>query len=707
MNRRENTSFIRVCLKMLSVFVLMFAGLQTVSGQKIKVACVGNSVTFGYGIDHPEQNSYPAQLQQLLGDQYDVGNFGKSGATLLRKGHRPYMEQKEFQAAVDFQPDVLIVSLGLNDTDPRNWPNYRDEFIVDYMALIESIRTSDGSVPELWIGRMTPVFHTHPRFTSGTRDWFWQIQGDIEVVAQNVGAHLIDWHTPLHARPDLFPDALHPVKEGAAIMARQAYQHLTGDFGGVKTASVFSSHMVLQRHVTIPVWGMANRGEKILVQLNGQKASAVSGVNGQWRVELPAMKAGGPYELIVEGKSGKKVCKDVMIGEVWLCSGQSNMAFQVSQSKNGHQVLKEKRPSSVRLLPFQPIVQTQDVAWDTITLKQVNNLNYLPAAQWTISDDESVASFSAIAWYFGAKLAEELEVPVGLIQMAVGGSPTEAWIDRKTMESHPQLVNMLDDWRNNDHTMQWCRERGGTNIKNSISKGQRHPYEPSYLFEAGIHKLAGFPIKGVLWYQGESNVHNVELHEVLFPTLVNSWRKAWASPELPFYFAQLSSLNRPGWPHFRDSQRRMPRNISNVSMVVTSDVGHETDVHPKLKKPVGERFANLALHQLYHKSDLPFGNISINRVELHKGKLCIHFNHTKTLQTADGKSLRELEVAGPDSLFYPVRAQLKGNQLIIVVGEKLIEAVRYGWQPFSKGNLVNEDGVPASTFYIEHPFSQL
>ncbi|MCU4174210.1 sialate O-acetylesterase [Carboxylicivirga sp. N1Y90] len=698
--------FSQVLYAVLHIMILWMFTTEVVLAQKIKVACVGNSVTYGYNIDNPKLYSYPAQLQKLLGDAFEVANFGKSGATLLQKGHRPYMEQNEFREAVKFQPDILIVSLGLNDTDPRNWPNYRDEFVTDYMALIDSVKKSDGTQPELYVGRMTPIFHWHPRFKSGTRDWFWQIQEAIGQVAFNCKANIIDWHSPLHARPNLFPDALHPTKEGASIMARLAYQHLTGDFGGLQMASVFGDHMVLQRNKPIPVWGKANGAEKISVEFNGAKAEATTGTDGRWHLELPAMKHGGPFELKINSTNEEIVFENVMIGEVWLCAGQSNMAFKLSESTFGAEELKNKMPSQLRLMNFRQSAYTNDMAWDKAMLDHVNNLNYL-SGQWHMPNTETIADFSAIAWYFGKELESELDVAIGLIQLAVGGSPAESWVDRKTLEFNPHLVNMLYDWQNNDHTMLWCRQRAMINIKKSDDPMQRHPYQPAYLFEAGIEQIAGFSIKGVLWYQGESNAHNIELHEVLFPTLIQSWRDVWEQPNLPFYFAQLSSLNRPSWPHFRDSQRRMANQLANVSMVVTSDLGNETDVHPKQKKQVGERFAHLALHQLYGTEATPQGNIKIEKVESTIDELRISFTNTNRLKISEENELHELEVAGEDGLFHPVRAILKGNQLIVKTKGQFIKAVRYAWKPYSSGNLVNEDGVPVSTFLLEHPFKIL
>ncbi|MCU4164446.1 GDSL-type esterase/lipase family protein [Carboxylicivirga caseinilyticus] len=688
-------------LSMLAILLLIFESAGY--AQKTKVACVGNSVTFGYHIEQRETNCYPAQLQALLGEDYEVGNFGKSGATLLRKGHRPYMEQAEFQDAVDFQPDILIVSLGLNDTDPRNWPNYRDDFIEDYSALLESFRKADGSMPEIWIGRMTPIFHTHPRFNSGTRDWFWQIQATIEQVAKNWNARLIDWHTPLHARPDLFPDALHPTKEGATIMAKLAYQHITGDFGGLQMASEFSDHMVLQRDALIPIWGTANRGERVTVQFNDTSMDVEAVFDGKWEVELPSMQWGGPYALTIKTETKQITIKDVMLGDVWLCSGQSNMAFTVKQSNRGPEALNQALPSNIRLLNYHPLAETNNTAWDSITLQRVNELEYL-SGKWELPNNQSVGDFSAIGWYFGTQLEQELNIPIGLIQLAVGGSPTEAWIDRKTLEHHPQLVDMLYNWQNNDHTMQWCRERAGVNIQGAKSAFQRHPYQPAYLYESGISQIEGLAIKGILWYQGESNAHNVELHEVLFPTMVQSWRDSWNQPDLPVLFAQLSSLNRASWPHFRDSQRRLAQQLPHVSMVVTSDWGDETDVHPKNKYPVAERFANTALREVYGENDVPFGNVEIESVNAGKDRIEIVFNHTQKLQTTGGENIWELEVAGEDGIFHPADATVKKNTLAIKAENKSVKAIRYAWKPYSQANLTNENGTPVSTFRIDAPF---
>ena len=248
----------------------------------------------------------------------------------------------------------------------------------------------------------------------------------------------------------------------------------------------------------------------------------------------------------------------------------------------------------------------------------------------------------------------------------------------------------------------WCRGRAGKNITKSSNNMQRHPYEPCYLYETGIMPIADYQIRGAIWYQGESNAHNVELHEVIFPTLIDSWRRAFNNPEMPFYFVQLSSINRPSWPHFRDSQRRMAAEIANCDFAVSSDKGNPTDVHPKEKAPIGERLARLALNQTYGRKDIAQHGPTPVTAKVIDGKTVIEFDNVKELNTSDGKALRELEIAGRIGGFSGVNSEssvkIEGNRIIID-----IEAyrVRYAWKPYTTGNLVNESGLPASTFEIK------
>ena len=682
--------------------ILLALPLLGFAQEKTKVACIGNSVTYGYGHKEPKVTSYPTQLQQMLGEKYDVRNFGYSGATLLSKGHRPYINLNEYKAALEFAPDIAVIHLGLNDTDPRNWPNYRDEFYDDYINIIKALREANPDV-EVYVCQMTPIFHWHRRFKSGTRDWYWQIQELIPAIAEWDNFEIINLSRYLYNRPDLMPDALHPDAEGAGIIARQVYSAITDDFGGLSLPAIYSDNMVIQRGKPFIVKGTANSGSEVTVKLDRNKIKAVANNQGEWEVAFAPMKADGKsHTMTVECGKEKITYSNIAVGEVWLCSGQSNMVFMVKESSHIEQSLANIQGKDIRLYDMKPRVITNNIEWDSLDLVKLNRHDYYLPTSWQLQDKQNVSDFSAVAYHFGAMLADSLGVPVGLICNAVGGAPAEAYIDRKTLEFHPVLVDILYNWRGNDMIQDWCRGRASKNIAKSTNNLQRHPYEPCFLYETGIMPIASYPIKGAIWYQGESNAHNVELHEIIFPTLIDSWRKTWNDADMPFYFVQLSSINRPSWPHFRDSQRRMANEIPNCDFAVSSDKGHPTDVHPKEKAPVGERLARLALNQTYGMSHVVQHGPTPVRAKAVKGKIIIEFCNAKELKTSDGNALRGLEIGGKVGSFKTVaNEQIKFEGNCIIIKEASADRVRYAWKPYTDANLINETGLPASTFELE------
>ena len=407
---------------------------------KIKVSCVGNSITYGMRLDDREHESYPVRLQEMLGDRYEVGNFGKSGATLLRHGHRPYFEQEEFRQAMEFAGDIVVIHLGVNDTDPRNWPHFQDEFVGDYLALIDSLRSVNPQARFL-IARMTPIGSNHTRFISGTKTWHGQIQKEIETVADVAGAELIDFYEPLYRYPWMFPDAVHPNAEGAGILAKTVYQGITGNYGGLRVSPMFSDHMVLPRDKDFLIRGMADACEKVTVTVDGDVLEAVANNRGQWCVLVPHRPAKVGAELRIETAKSSLVYRDVAFGDIWLCSGQSNMEFEVRQSSDA-----APRPDAgLRLYDMKCNWRTDNVAWPASALDSVNHLQYFAPTRWMPASDAAIARFSAVGYAFGQMLRDSLQVPIGLICNAVGGSTTESWVDRETLET--RYPAFLRDWR--------------------------------------------------------------------------------------------------------------------------------------------------------------------------------------------------------------------------------------------------------------------
>lgn len=710
-------------------------------GRPLRVACVGNSVTYGYGLRHRGRDAYPVRLQQMLdsaygSNHYEVANFGHSGATLLYRGHRPYIKTPEFHQALDFRPDWVVIHLGLNDTDPRNWPDWKEDFIPNYRALIDSFLAVNPEA-RILVCRMTPIFDRHPRFQSGTRDWHEQIQHDIEQVAFGAKAQLVDLYKPLHSRPDLFPDALHPNPRGAEILAKTVYGALTGDYGGLRLPPLYGNGMVLQRSETLNLHGTANARQQVEVVLKKgkktiQERTLCSKPDGSWETDLSPMEAGGPYTLTITAstlsekayqsqyppryplalnnltKKGTQTITidSVYFGDVWLASGQSNMEMRVDQCNTLDLDLADAQRLAGRLHLFNmPVrVRTDAVEWGDSVLRFTNELHHMDFQGWKNASPEVVKRFSAIAFNFGRMLCDSLsDVPIGIVCNAVGGSTTESWIDRTTLER--ELPNILHDWRNGDYGQPWARGRMTQNIAHALDKEspaynplQRHPYEPCYLFEAAIQPLERYPMKGVIWYQGESNAHNLELHAHLFPLLVKSWRENWnwQGTKGPFYFVQLSSLPRPSWPAFRNSQRQLVYSVPNAWMAVSSDLGDAQDVHYRTKRPVGERLALQALHYTYHHSNVCDGPVLMIAVRKEQTAI-LHYASAEGLAVTRG-----FEIAGPDGVFYPADIKVEGECVHLSSPKVTWPAkVRYGWSGFTDADLRNGQGLPASTIQMD------
>lgn len=709
---------------------------SAVGDGKIRVACIGNSVTYGMTIADREHDSYPAQLQALLGPGYSVGNFGRNSATLARQGYLPYMEQQEFRDAMAFSPEIAIIHLGLNDTDPRVWPEHRDEFEADYAALIDSLNAAapGGRLRQLIVCRMTPIFTGHRRYESGTRDWHAEVQQAIERVARRQGIQTLDLYTPLHRRPDLFGDNLHPNAEGAGIIARTVYGAITGNRGGLQLPPIVGDGMVIQ-HDKPALSGTANVGHTVTVILKGcgtqQQRTATADINGRWSVELSPVPAGGPYTLRIDDR----VFSDVLAGEVWLCSGQSNMSFTLAESTAASEYAALAERSDIRLCNMRERWPTYNVEWPMEVLDSINRLDYFAPVSWEHCTPESAARFSAVGYHFARVLADSLHMPVGVICNSIGGATTEAWVDRGTLER--DFPAIFRDWRNNDFIQAWARGRAAKNVAARCEPLQRHPYLPAYLFETGIEPLGAYPIKGVVWFQGESNAHNKEAHDRLFTLLVDSWRENWNNYGLPIYYAQLSSLNRPSWTWFRDAQRIIQDEIRGTYMVVTSDVGDTLDVHFHNKAEVGERFALQALYNTYgHTALTPCGPTPYGAV-FKPGSVSVLFNWGRGLHaapdpyTAAGRAdvdggaeaylnrpvgvalptaagepssdITTFELAGDDGVFRPARIESVRNGEIRLSADGVDEpvSVRYGWTPFTRANLVNDAGLPATTFRID------
>lgn len=486
--------------------------------------------------------------------------------------------------------------------------------------------------------------------------------------------------------------------------------------GKLSMPAVYSDNMVLQCDRDIVLTGTARKGARVKVQIQPcfrvyrgcllaprtrLSFSTRADGNGQWRITLPKLPAGGPYRIVVKsGTNEQLVFDDVWMGDVWLFSGQSNMTFKVCEmsAEDAKAVTEEVQKQPVHVLYMQERYLTNNQAWSIEALDDVNAFNYFDlSAGWQRSSDADVQQFSAIAMQMAAIVADSLKRHIGVIINSVGGSATESWIPRQALEErYPEI---LSDWKNNDIIQPWVRQRARENSALRDTPEQWHPYAPTYLFRAGNEPMGDYALKGVVWYQGESNAHDVKVHERLFPLLVDSWRYWQMNEKMPFLFVQLSSMNRETWPEFRDSQRRLAEQIDDCWMAVCSDVGDSLDVHPKRKRPVAQRLAAQALGNVYGY-DVETQGPTIEQATFDKdGNVVLTFSHAEGLHfPKEGVPANAFEFVYDDGKTANAIPRIKDNTVILQKPETKPHSVRFAWQPFTRAIVYNKVGYPASTF---------
>lgn len=469
---------------------------------------------------------------------------------------------------------------------------------------------------------------------------------------------------------------------------------------GLQMSQMYTDDMILQRDIPLVIKGKANAGEKVKVTLEGPSGTktkkAKASADGLWKVKMSPLKAGTGFTLTVEGEGRSYTYNNVAAGDIWVCSGQSNMFFRVWEGVDNGETPADP---DLRLFNMKPRYYVNDVRWADEEIERTQNMDFYHPSTWEACDGENLRAFSAVGYHFGRMLREHLDVPIGLVCNAIGGAPAEAWIDRETLaEGYPEV---LEDWFSNELLNQWCIQMGTINIGYPETGATKHPYAPSYLFETGIASMEQFPVKGIVWYQGESNDYNIPMHEKLFRLLVKGWRNYWGNQEMPFHFVQLSSLaERTMWPDFRDSQRRLAESIENCEMAVSSDLGDSLDIHPRQKRPVGERLARLSLRYDYGVDITPCGPV-LKTAVLDGDKVVLDFDFAEGLTTSDSQEVRSFELAGEDQAFVPAEAVIADGKLVLTSCVAAPKYVRYAWQGFTRANLVNGDALPASTFRAE------
>ena len=486
----------------------------------------------------------------------------------------------------------------------------------------------------------------------------------------------------------------------------------------VKLHGLFSDHMVLQRNATVPIWGWADEGESVTVEFRGAKTTAVA-KNGKWTIRLKKLSAGGPDDLKVTGKNSITL-KDVLVGEVWIASGQSNMEWAM---RNSYQPDLEIPKTANPMLRLYTVPK----------LKAEKPVDNVPSS-WTACGPDTISNFSAVAYYFGRDLQKALGVPVGMIHTSWGGSPAEVWMREEVLASNPYYKrDILDTYaaskqKNDLAVAAWETEREAAK-KAGKDFTKRKPglaWRPTELYNGMIAPLIPYAIKGAIWYQGESNAERAHQYRSLFADMVSNWRQDWNQGDFAFLQVQLAPFKAiksdPGessWAELREAQNYAMKVLPKVGVAVITDVGEEKDIHPRKKEPVGARLALAARHIAYGEK-MVWSGPAYKSMKVSGNKATLGFNHVGSglearrstemedvtgpalYDQATGKVQRELRgfaVCGEDRKFVWATAEIVGDKVVVSSPQVAKPvAVRYGWADFPVVNLWNREGLPASPF---------
>ena len=494
----------------------------------------------------------------------------------------------------------------------------------------------------------------------------------------------------------------------------------------VTLPNMLGSHMVLQRNQPIHLWGWADPGEQVTATLRDATAATKADTLGHWSLYLPPEKAGGPYQITISA-TNKIVLDDVLIGDVWFASGQSNMEFPLlgfpgnADMNNSAEEIRNANQPSLRLLHIRtkaspyPLDDVNTGANQSLTMQGTQNNS------WTLCTPETAATFSAVAYFFGREIASKEHVPVGLIDSTWGGTPGEAWVSLDSLSADASLMPVFAQWaeKSRDQVdvskVMAAEKREDAAAEAAGQPKPKHPWhpnldswDPAWLYNGMVAPAVPYPIKGVLWYQGESNsdVRRASSYERVFSTLIEDWRRQWREGNFPFLFVQISSFRSTAeedWPIVREAQRRA-LGLTKTGMAVTIDIGNLDNVHPADKQDVGARLALaarvIAYGEKIEDSGPLYRGMSVEGSDVH-----VWFDHAEGL-VAKGGPLTGFEVAGADRNFVKAEARIEnanGGDHIVVSSSAVKDPayVRYGWQNAPVLNLYNAAGLPASPFTSE------
>ncbi len=482
----------------------------------------------------------------------------------------------------------------------------------------------------------------------------------------------------------------------------------------VKLPAIFTEHLVLQRDLADPVWGWAAPGEEVTVSIGDQKQTTTADASGHWRVKLAPMPAGGPHQLTVKGKNTITL-SDVLVGEVWVCSGQSNMAWTLSNVRDGDLEIKSANFPKIRIVhvPNFGVGEPQEDF----------------KGEWRVCSPSTAGSVSAVGYFFGKQLYQTLDVPIGLIDDAWGGSACEAWVRRDVFEKDERLKPLAEHWREIESKFDaaktdaeyqaklatWKTEAEMAKLEGKKAPNQpHHPgnpltgnARPANIYNGVLKPTIGYGIRGAIWYQGETNAGRAYQYRELFPLMIKNWREDWGQGDFPFYWVQLADFkgeqaqpSESDWAELREAQTMTMDKLPKTGEAVIIDIGEGKDIHPRNKRDVGLRLARWALANDYGVS-VPYQSPRYKSMEHKDNKIVLTIDHADGgLQTFDVAQPRGFTIAGDDKKFHPAEAKILDANHIEVWSNEVSQpvAVRDGWADNPIVNVYNKAELPLTPF---------
>lgn len=466
----------------------------------------------------------------------------------------------------------------------------------------------------------------------------------------------------------------------------------------VKVPNVFSESMVLQRQQANRVWGTAEAGEAVKVTIAGQTHETTADGDGKWSVLLDSMEAGGPHQLVIEGKNKIEI-GDVLVGEVWICSGQSNMQWTVNASSDAELERLAAHYPEIRMINF-PQVGSQEPIWSH------------DDRRWMVCSPETVGNFSAVGYFFARQLHETLDIPIGMINNAWGGSACEAWINRDILEADERFTGMMERWEGMESAYAALDEKSSLSDeekkqKQGLTGQMRGNHRPSNIYNGVLKSHLGYGIQGAIWYQGESNAGRAYQYRDLFPLMISTWREEWGEGDFPFYWVQLADfrdeVSEPGdsdWAELREAQTMTMDKLPNTGEAVIIDIGEGKDIHPRNKVDVGRRLARWALAKQYG-INIAHQSPRYASMEKQDGKIVLSFNHVDGgWRPFDVNTPVGFTIAGEDKKFVKAQAKILQDGRIEVWSDQVSDpvAVRYAWANNPVCNMFTSNDLPLTPF---------